>query len=126
MRYLPAIVLIGIIISSCYVSEELPADQKAWGYDFPSSVGLSNSVLYTLDNQIDSRNYAEINGLIIIKDDKLVFENYYNGHSRASLHPIGRATTSIAALVLGLLIEQGYIANLDIPISNYLPEYQND
>ena len=125
MRYLSAVILLITLCTSCYVSEELPADQKAWEYDFPSNVGLNNSALYTLDNQIDSRNYAEINGLIIIKDDKLVFENYYNGHTRTSIHPIGRATTGVAALVLGLMIEQGLIANLDIPISNYLPEYQN-
>ncbi|WP_421869930.1 serine hydrolase domain-containing protein [Marinoscillum sp.] len=114
-----------ICLSACYVSDDLPPDQKAWQYDLPSSVGLSNLELTNLDLLIESRNFGQVNGMVIIKDDHLIFENYYNGTNRQTIHEIGRATCAVAVLTLGKLIEDGLIANLDVPIANFLPEYED-
>ncbi len=125
MWHLSAIAFLCFACTACFVSEELPADQEAWSYDLPSNQGMSDNALGTLNYQIGIETYGQIDGMIIIKNDHLIFENYFNNGDRHDLLPLGRATTAIATLVLGLMIEQGYIANLDVPIFNYLPEYQN-
>lgn len=109
--------------TSCYLSEELPEDQQVWLYDQPQSVGLNEGALLSLDADIKDGLFEEIRGMIIIKDGKLVFENYYNTGSRHELRPIGRGTFSIMALATGLLIDDGLIASVDDPIHSYLPEY---
>ncbi|MAE84565.1 MAG: hypothetical protein CMB80_17630 [Flammeovirgaceae bacterium] len=125
MRYLSKVIVLSLICSSCYVSKELPPDQDAWDYDIPSSTGLSDLQLRNLNDLIEANNFAQIEGLVIVKNDKLVFENYYNGGNRHTLHEIGRSTSLVASLLLGIFIDQGYIADVDVPIFNFLPEYQN-
>ena len=123
MRYLSSVIIL-FLATSCFVSDELPPDQKAWEYTFPSQVGLDNQQLTVLDELVKGQNYGQIDGLVIIKDDQLVFENYYNGDNRQTLHQLGRSTCAVAVLTLGKLIEDGYISDLDVPIFNFLPEYQ--
>lgn len=112
------------VLASCYLSEELPPDQDIWAYGLPSSTGLSDSSLLTLDANLKTANHGFVTGLIVIKNDHLVFENYYNSSSRYRLHPIGRATFTVTILMLHELIADGYIASLDAPIHTYLPSYE--
>lgn len=108
---------------SCYVGEELPPDQEVWEYAYPTKVGLDDRSLYELDSLVKEGLYSQINGIIIIKDDQLVFENYYNLSGRNEVRPVGRVTFSILTLALDLFIADGYI-NLDERIQTYLPEYE--
>ena len=123
MRYLSSVIIL-ILATSCFVSDELPPDQEAWEYNLPNQVGMDNEQLIVLDELIKGQNYGQIDGMVIIKNDQLVFENYYNGDNRQTLHQLDRGTCAVAILTLGKFIEDGFIANLDVPIFNFLPEYQ--
>lgn len=116
-------ILLLALLSSCYIGEELPPDQQVWEYAYPTSVGLSDESLYATDQALKDESYGLINGMIIIKDDRLVFENYYNFNKRNEPVPVGRVTFSLLILTLDLFIEDGYIA-LNEPISSYLPTYK--
>jgi len=59
---------------------------------------------------------------IVIRNDSLLFENYYNGYSRDQLLNIFSVSKSIASLLVGLAVEEGYIKNINDPITNYIPE----
>jgi|GEM_PF-528843 len=119
-------VIIIALLTSCYVGKETKPDQQTWQYALPSEEGLNNSALLSLDQNIqdDSYKLGTVNGLIIIRNNKLVFENYYNYNNRESLKPIGIATFAVNTLTLSQLMSDGYIHSLDTPIYHYLPEYK--
>lgn len=112
-----------LICSSCYLADDVPPDQEVWDYDLPKNQGLDQEILLTLNTRIEEQEFGSIDGLIIIKNDQLVFENYYNGSSeRLSTASIGSLGTTITLAALGAAIDQRLLAVED-SIFQYLPEY---
>ncbi|MCT4615415.1 MAG: beta-lactamase family protein [Marinifilaceae bacterium] len=77
----------------------------------------------------ENRKYIEDHetfAYIIIKDGKLVFEEYWADYNKKTLSNIFSCTKSIVSLLFGAAIEDGKIKSLDEPIGKYIPEYAND
>ena len=118
---LPSIIIL-IFASACFIGEELPPDQSPWSYDSPSNVGLSEQSLLDLDDAINVGSFDPVRSMLIIKDEQLVFENYYGADSRQTIRNIGRTTPLITILALGILHTEGTIPDLDERISVLIPE----
>lgn len=74
---------------------------------------------YTPEEFLD-RTYT--NAMLIMKDGKVVYENYLN-HSNPQTHFMGWSMTkSITAILTGIAYEEGLIKSLDDDIAQYLPE----
>lgn len=114
-----------LILSGCYVSEELPPDQQFWEYDQPANYDFRESSLKRLDSLIKAQTFGSINSLMIIKDHHILFENYYDESFRSRLRPIDLATYGYAVAFLDFFIQDGLIGNLDEPIYTFLPEYED-
>ena len=97
-----------------------------------------------IENAVDSiykGRYKEVHSMLIFKDDKLVFEEYFKGHKfkydstnhhgelvtwdRTMLHNIMSVTKSITSACIGIAIDQGFIESVHQSIFDYLPEYQH-
>lgn len=115
--------LLTFIYCSCYLSEELPPDQDVWEYDLPKNQGMNQNSLLALDNQIKIGDFEFIEGLIIIKNARLIFENYYQGLSRKSINNFGNAGLSITLAAVGVALDLRLIS-LNDTIANYLPKYE--
>ncbi|MGD2158613.1 MAG: serine hydrolase [Anaerolineales bacterium] len=59
---------------------------------------------------------------IALHGDQLLYEGYFNGSSRETIQGSFSAAKSFASTLVGLAIEEGFIRNLDDPITDYLPE----
>jgi CubicO group peptidase (beta-lactamase class C family) len=59
---------------------------------------------------------------IVIQDDTILFEGYYNGADRDTLMTSFSVAKSFTTALIGLAIEEGYIKGVDDPIIDYLPE----
>lgn len=116
------ILVISIIFSSCYLSDELPPDQSVWEYDIPANVNLHQGSLLRIDDSLKSMRFQQLQGLIIIKDDKLVYENYYKGDSRQSINNLSGASMAVTVAAIGVAVDNG-LFTLDDKIQDYLPEY---
>lgn len=114
-----------LVIASCYPNEELPDDQKVWKYGKPADVGMSNEVLFDLHQRIAQGDFEDIKSLTIIKEDKIVFENYYDKTFRTAIRPTGLVSQIVTIAALGQVLADGYIKSLDEPILLYLPKYSN-
>ncbi|GGZ75168.1 serine hydrolase domain-containing protein [Algibacter mikhailovii] len=83
-----------------------------------------NSVTETV--ALDSINGT--NGTIayvIIKNDSIWFENYYDGFNENSKTNSFSMAKSYVSGLLGIAIQQGYIKSLDQPVSDFLPTYSD-
>lgn len=119
-------ILIFLVFSRCEFQQEVPVDQDVWPYASPSSVMMDEDILLNLDQAIKNGDLGSINSLIVIKNDQLVYENYYNqGVGRITNLPLNAVTASITSAMVGIALENGIIGSIDDPIEQYLPEYED-
>jgi len=64
-------------------------------------------------------------GLLVIKDNKIVFERYYNGSNNKTKFISWSVAKSITSALVGIAISQGYISSVDDLASDYAPELLN-
>ncbi len=113
-----------LFLSACSLGPEKPDNQQIWDYSNPSDTGLSDSIALILNENITNLAYNNVNSLTIIKDDQLIFENYYDNSYRDRKRNLGQISMVFLITSLDLLIRDGYIQNVQEKIVNYLPEYQ--
>ncbi|WP_298532423.1 serine hydrolase [uncultured Algibacter sp.] len=61
---------------------------------------------------------------LIIKNDSIWFEKYFDGFNESSKTNSFSMAKSITSAMLGKAIMDGYIENLDQPISDFYPQYE--
>ncbi|UCH58273.1 MAG: serine hydrolase, partial [Anaerolineales bacterium] len=59
---------------------------------------------------------------IVIQDDHILYEKYFNGTQRDSIVTSFSVAKSFTSALIGLAIADGYIHSVDDPITTYLPE----
>lgn len=112
--------------TGCFVGEETPPDQEIWAYALPSEVGMSDEWLLNLDTITAFGTFDPVRSMIIIKDDQLVFENYYGLGDRSTTSNLVRSSPIIAILAMGIAFDEGWIPRLDIPIQTILGDAYED
>lgn len=60
---------------------------------------------------------------LVIQDEKIKYEEYWDGYSENSLSNSFSAAKSVVALLIGIALDEGKINSLDQPIGNFIPEY---
>jgi len=66
----------------------------------------------------DNRTQA----FIIIQNDEIIYEQYFNGNNRDSIVTSFSTAKSFASTLIGIAISEGHINSVDDPITDYLPE----
>lgn len=76
--------------------------------------------------------YKNIHGILLVKNGKLIVEEYFPGNDsagnarafdRETLHEMHSATKSVNALLIGIAVDQGLIKDVDQKIASFFPEY---
>jgi CubicO group peptidase (beta-lactamase class C family) len=67
----------------------------------------------------------ETKAFIVIKNDSILFEKYFDGYNNSSLSNSFSVTKSIIVSMLGKAIMEGYIKGLDQPVSDFFDEYKD-
>lgn len=62
---------------------------------------------------------------MIIKNDSIWYEDYAEGYDKSSLTNSFSMGKSITTALLGKAIKDGYIKDLDQPVSDFFPEFEN-
>ena len=65
-------------------------------------------------------------GFLIVKDGKIITEKYFGKYTDSSLTNSFSMAKTFVTMLLGKAIEEGYIKSLKQPITDFLPEYNND
>lgn len=63
---------------------------------------------------------------LIIRNDSLLFENYYDGYSRTKIVPSFSVAKSFTSALIGCAIDDGFIKSVNEPITNYIPELRKN
>ena len=65
-------------------------------------------------------------GFAIIKDGKMLYEEYWDNYSNESKTNSFSMAKSVTTMLLGKAIEQGYIKSIDQPMTDFIPEFLGD
>ena len=92
-----------------------------------SSSEYDEARIAELDSEIAGDRFKGINSVIVIRNGELLVERYYNGASRDQTHNPRSVGKTVTATILGIAISEGYIDNVDQPLSDFydLEDYEN-
>jgi CubicO group peptidase (beta-lactamase class C family) len=82
------------------------------------SISAFDGVLSSFDHD----EHADLRGVVVMVDGKIVAERYYNGESADTLHDIRSAGKSITSLLVGIAIDRKKIRSVDDPVATYWPQ----
>lgn len=60
-------------------------------------------------------------GLLVVRDDTILYEEYYQGHSESKRHISWSVAKSFISALLGIAHHEGYIESIKDPVTKYLP-----
>ncbi|WNI38753.1 serine hydrolase [Chryseobacterium sp. SG20098] len=88
----------------------------------------------TLNKKIAENRFKNITGIVIIKEGKLLLEEYFNGSGRDSLQDTRSVGKSFSSALMGIAIKEGYLKSENQKLSefydlklfkNYSPQKDN-
>ncbi len=92
--------------------------------EFPEKVGIPSSCIKKILQTLDEKEIP-MHSLLIMKDDKLIFEKYYAPYKEYTLHRMFSISKTFSALGICILQDEDKIS-IDDPIVKYFPEYTDD
>jgi CubicO group peptidase (beta-lactamase class C family) len=116
---------------------ELPENlNDGWSCSDMTAVGIAQERIVDLIREISRGKHDDIHSLLIVKDDKLVVEEYFaaNGSKhgpfitrlfRDKVHHLASTTKCVTSTLVGIAIDQGFIKDVTDPIYRYLPPYDS-
>lgn len=76
--------------------------------------------LSEMEQEVQKGSFENITSILVAQHGKLVYERYFNGTDSLSKHNTRSATKSMATLLLGIAIQQGYIGSEQDRFFKYL------
>lgn len=65
---------------------------------------------------------ADTQAFIVIQNDTILYERYFNGTERDSIVTSFSMAKSFISALMGIALAEGYIGSVDDPVTKYLPE----
>jgi CubicO group peptidase (beta-lactamase class C family) len=126
------LVLCAVIVSLLSACAGTPASSEiktpadlgdGWQTASLEEVGFNSAKLAAMLEDIHDGGYENLHSLLIVKDGRLVFEEYFRGHNQTSLDDVASVTKSVTSIMVGIAIKQGFIKGADQYLTELLPSY---
>jgi CubicO group peptidase (beta-lactamase class C family) len=88
-----------------------------------ADAGFDSQKLAAMIEDIQDGGFENLHSLLIVKDGRLVFEEYFRGHNPASIDDVASVTKSITSIMVGVAIDQGLIEGTDQYLVELLQSY---
>ena len=106
-----------------------------WQTADASEMKLNKKKLNDLAEKILNGTYPNIHSILVIKNGKLVFEEYFPGRdlvkgdiafTREDLHGVMSVTKSFTSTLIGIAIDKGLIKGTEESLLAFFPEYKKE
>ena len=68
-------------------------------------------------------DYNNIAGMVVLKEGKTAYENYFGGCTSESRIHVFSVTKSIVSILFGIALDKGYLDSIDRKVLEFYPEY---
>ncbi|MCZ2084344.1 MAG: beta-lactamase family protein [Flavobacteriales bacterium] len=118
-----------IIVPEIKINEQLVKVQNIKPLkDFQISSSQIDTVkIEELNRKIATQNFKDITSIVVLKDSKLLLEEYFNSASRKTLHDTRSVGKSFASTLLGIAVKDNYIKSESQTLNEFykLNNFQN-
>ncbi|MEP5611000.1 MAG: serine hydrolase [Cyclobacteriaceae bacterium] len=97
-----------------------PVPDLPWGSLEGS--GINRDSIQNLLRLIEETPPNDFRGLVVIKNNKIVIEEYFHTYWRNTIHDIRSAGKSITAMLLGVALKEGLVQNLEQSVYSFFPK----
>lgn len=118
-------------------------DKTGDGWETTSllDAGIDSKKINTLMRDILNLRFENIHGVLLVRNGKLVLEEYFRGYSfnfagprfrgngiaygREKLHVTASVTKSVTSALVGIAIDRGFIRDVDERMAAFFPQYSD-
>ena len=124
--------------SQAYTYAVPPTLSDGWMTGALEQAGMDRSRLEAMTNSIRAHPEFNVHALLIEREGRLVYEEYFSGKdeswgrplgvvvfTRDTKHDLRSVTKSVVSALVGIANSSGAIRSLDIPLLDYFPEYKD-
>ena len=91
-------------------------------------VGINPMLISRLIHDMQEGRFPNLHSLIVVKDSKIVVEEYFGQFDAKTKHYTASVTKSVGSILIGIAIDRGLLSGLDdgildMRISELFPEY---
>ena len=134
--------LFSICLCSCGPSYKYQVPERThdgWQTGGLEEVGIDEKRIRMALDRIYDGDFDHIHSLLIVKDGKLVFEEYFRGYTfdysgdnfqgeyteydLKTPHNLASVTKAYTSALVGIAIDQGYIQDVDQKVVDFFPDY---
>ncbi len=94
-----------------------------WATSTPEAEGLNTAQLASTFDSIRTGIFPGVDSMLVIRNQRLVAEGYFNGFDRDTVHDLRSTGKSFISTLVGIALEQGLVA-LDDPLSQHIPDFE--
>ena len=87
--------------------------------------GLDVQKLTAMMEDIQDGGFYDLHSLLIVKDGRLVFEEYFHNYNQNRIQGVASVTKSVTSILIGIAIDQGLIKGVNQSLSELLPAYRD-
>jgi len=119
----PTLVVIGFCFFFISLNSATYTNQdNIWPKASLKEVGFNEAKIENLTQLLLKNTIKNIHSLLIIKNDRIVYEKYFNSYKKDKLHPIYSVTKSVSSALIGIAIDRKSITNVDVKLKSFFPE----
>lgn len=105
-------------------SLEPPADLgDGWTVASPASMGIDEQAIEALASRIEAEEFGHVHALVVVRHGQLAYERYFHEYDGMEPHTLQSVTKSVTSALVGIALERGDIASLDLTLGELFPDY---
>ena len=125
-KVLGVLIFLFIIITSCTTQYK---NMNNFEESSAEDVGINPMLISRLIHDMQEGRFPNLHSLIVVKDSKIVVEEYFGQFDAKTKHITASVTKSVGSILIGIAIDRGLLSGLDdgildMRLSELFPEYQ--
>lgn len=106
-------------------------NHKDWDTSNPELTGLRSDLFQKLSNDLQTNKFPNTHAVLVIKDKKIIFEEYLNGFNKNKRQYTASVSKSAGSILTGVAMQEGIIDDvgsgiLDKPAYELFPAYKSN
>lgn len=98
--------------------------QDDWPRTSLESAGLDGAILGRMEDLIRAGEVKKITSVLVARSGELAYEGYFDGSDGGALRNTRSATKTVAAMLVGIAIDRGYLPGVDARVFPFFSEKQ--
>ena len=98
------------------------AQNNEWQVSDPGSENLAADTLNKMQNDISRGEFKKITSILVARNNKLVYEEYFGESNEADLRDTRSATKTVTSILIGIAIDRNLIPSVSAHVLDYFPD----